>query len=153
VHRRPLLDLLARYGARYPEEGGCVARVRALVESRRDCFERACLPGHVTGSAWVLSPDRDRFLLTHHRKLQRWLQLGGHADGEGDVAAVALREAREESGIGRFAFLGAEAAGGPQPIDLDVHAIPARPGALERAKIVGGTGMRRPSRYGVKTPC
>jgi len=128
VHRRPLLELLARYGARHPQEGGCVARVRSLVESRPDCFERSCLPGHLTGSAWVLSPDRRRFLLTHHRKLGRWLQLGGHADGESDLAAVALREAREESGLERLAFLGEAGGAGPQPIDIDVHAIPARPG-------------------------
>jgi len=114
-------------------------RVRSLVTSRPDCFERSCLPGHLTGSAWVLSPDRRSFLLTHHRKLGRWLQLGGHADGESDLAAVALREAREESGLERFAFLGEPGAAMPQPIDhdvhampqpidLDVHAIPASPG-------------------------
>jgi 8-oxo-dGTP pyrophosphatase MutT (NUDIX family) len=76
----------------------------------------------------VLSADRRRFLLTHHRKLDRWLQLGGHADGESDPSAVALREAGEESGLGPFAFLGAQPGGCPLPLDLDVHAIPARPG-------------------------
>jgi 8-oxo-dGTP pyrophosphatase MutT (NUDIX family) len=127
VHRRPLLELLARYGERHPEERACVARVRALVESRPDCFLRTCLPGHITASAWILSPDHRRFLLTHHRKLDRWLQLGGHADGETEVAAVARREADEESGQGPFAFLGAcDPARGPLPVDVDVHAIPAR---------------------------
>jgi 8-oxo-dGTP pyrophosphatase MutT (NUDIX family) len=98
--------------------------VQRLVETRADCFERSCWAGHVTASAWVLSPDGRRFLLTHHRKLGRWLQLGGHADGDPDPAAAALREAREESGLVdlRFAF----AADAPVPIDLDVHAIPAR---------------------------
>ncbi len=103
-------------------------RIRALVEARPDCFERTCVPGHVTGSAWVFSADRRRFLLTHHRKLGRWLQLGGHADGDADVAAVALREAQEESGLGPFAFLVPPGPGPIAPIDLDVHAIPARPG-------------------------
>jgi 8-oxo-dGTP pyrophosphatase MutT (NUDIX family) len=128
VHRRPLLDLLALYAGRQPAERGCATRIRSLVEARPDCFERTCLPGHVTGSAWVLSADRRRFLLTHHRKLGRWLQLGGHADGESDLAAVALREAAEESGLGPFAFLGPPGPGPILPIDLDVHAIPARPG-------------------------
>jgi 8-oxo-dGTP pyrophosphatase MutT (NUDIX family) len=129
VHRRPLLALLGDYAARHPEERSSVARVRTLVEARPDCFERSCLPGHLTGSAWVLSADRRRFLLTHHRKLDRWLQLGGHADGETDLAAVALREAREESGLAGLAFLGPTGAGGrPIAIDLDVHAIPARGG-------------------------
>jgi 8-oxo-dGTP pyrophosphatase MutT (NUDIX family) len=128
VHRRPLLELLARYGARHPEEDARVARVRSLVESRPDCFERSCLPGHVTGSAWVLSADRRRFLLTHHRKLGRWLQLGGHADGDANVAAVALREASEESGLAALGFLAPGGAAAPVPVDLDVHEIPARPG-------------------------
>jgi 8-oxo-dGTP pyrophosphatase MutT (NUDIX family) len=124
VHRKPLLDLLARYRSAHPYEAACADRIRALVESQRDCFERSCLPGHVTASAWLLSHDGKRFLLTHHRKLNRWLQLGGHADGDGDVAAVALREAREESGLRDLRF--AYAADAPVPIDLDVHPIPAR---------------------------
>jgi len=129
MHRRPLLELLDRYGEHHPEEAGRVAAVRGLVESRPECFLRSCLPGHVTGSAWILSPDHRRFLLTHHRKLDRWLQLGGHADGEPRVAAVALREAEEESGQGPFAILSARHPGGVAlPIDVDVHAIPARPG-------------------------
>lgn len=126
MHRKPLLDLLARYRAAHPGEAACADRVRALVESQPDCFARSCVPGHVTASAWLLSPDGKRFLLTHHRKLNRWLQLGGHADGDGDVAAVALREAREESGLQDLRF--AYAADAPVPIDLDVHPIPARAG-------------------------
>ena len=69
-----------------------------------------------------MSPDHDRFLLTHHRKLDRWLQLGGHADGEPEVHRVALREATEESGMYGFELLH-----GPSPLmplDLDVHRIP-----------------------------
>jgi 8-oxo-dGTP pyrophosphatase MutT (NUDIX family) len=124
LHRRSVLELLDRYGALHPGETACVARVRELVEGHADCFERTCLPGHLTASAWILSADRRRFLLGHHRKLDRWLQLGGHADGERDLARVALREAREESGMRELAFV----AAGPElvPIDLDVHRIPAR---------------------------
>jgi 8-oxo-dGTP pyrophosphatase MutT (NUDIX family) len=129
VHRRPLLELLDRYAALHPDELACVARMRALVEARRDCFERTCLPGHVTASAWIVSPDRRRFLLAHHRKLDRWLQLGGHADGESDVRAVALREAREESGLDELAFV--PAGGLALPLDLDVHRIPPHDGEPE----------------------
>ncbi|MBW2229433.1 MAG: NUDIX hydrolase [Deltaproteobacteria bacterium] len=131
MHRRPLLRLLERYAAAHPEERSCVGRIRGLVESDPDCFLRRCGPGHITASAWILSPDRRRFLLTHHRKLGRWLQLGGHADGDADVLNVALREAREESGMTRFALVSPAWAGGgevPMPIDVDVHWIPARPG-------------------------
>ncbi len=114
-----------------------VGRVRGLVVSHEECFERTCLPGHVTASTWILSHDRRRFLLTRHRKLGRWLQLGGHADGDGDVLRVALREAREESGMQSFSLIDPEAGSSgpgrlpPVPIDVDVHRIPARPGEPE----------------------
>jgi len=123
VHRRPLLALLERYAEDHPGEVEVVGRVRELVESRGNCFERDCMPGHITASAWIVSHGHDRFLLTHHRKLDRWLQLGGHADGDPDVLAVALREAREESGMPDFEPL---LTGGELiPFDLDVHEIPA----------------------------
>jgi len=130
MHRRPLLELLARYRERHPDETDCVERIRELVRNHPDCFERTCLPGHVTASSWIVSADGRRFLLTHHRKLGRWLQLGGHADGDPDVAEVALREAREESGLHtlRFCSEAGVAAAAVLPIDVDVHAIPARPG-------------------------
>ena len=129
MHRKPLLDLLARYERQYPEERACLQRVGELVRNHPDCFERDCLPGHVTASTWIVSSDRKRFLLTHHRKLDRWLQLGGHADGDPDVHAVALREAREESGLQDLAWVAPPRDGtAPLPIDVDVHAIPARPG-------------------------
>lgn len=129
MHRKPLLDLLARYRARHPDEAACVDRVRSLVALHPDCFERTCEPGHVTGSALVLDAERRRVLLVHHRKLDRWLQPGGHADGQTDVASVALAEAREETGLEDLVFL--DDAGGPFPIDVDVHRIPARRGEPE----------------------
>ena len=84
-----------------------------------DCCERTLAVGHFTGSAWLVSADGERVLLTHHRKLDRWLQLGGHADGDGDLAAVALREAKEESGLSGLTLEGSI-------FDLDRHLIPAR---------------------------
>jgi len=122
--RRPLLESLAAYARRFPDETAVVARFRAFVAAHPDCFERSCAPGHVTGSAWLVSHDRTRFLLTHHRKLGRWLQLGGHSDGDPDTAAVALREASEESGIAGLALAAID--GRVQPLDLDAHEIPAR---------------------------
>ena len=100
-----------------------VERVGAFVRAHPDCFLRSCREGHITGSAWILSANHRHALLTHHRKLERWLQLGGHCDGEGDPRQVALREAREESGMSRFRFL--PDADDPLPLDLDVHPIPA----------------------------
>lgn len=129
MKRKPLLEMLERYRAVAPEEGDCVDRIVTLVRDNEDCFERTCAPGHITASSWILSSCRTRVLLTHHRKLGRWLQLGGHADGETEVLAVALREAREESGMHRFEVLsGSEPL---VPMDVDVHRIPARPGEPE----------------------
>lgn len=103
-----------------------MARVRSLVLAHPDCFERTCLPGHVTASAWILDASCEHFLLTHHAKLDRWLQLGGHADGDPRVEAVALREAREESGMEDFDWV--RTGGELLPVDVDVHDIPAAGG-------------------------
>jgi 8-oxo-dGTP pyrophosphatase MutT (NUDIX family) len=130
MHRRPLLEMLDRYLARFPAEREVVERIRRLVEEHADCFERDCRPGHVTASAWVTTPAGDRTLLVHHRKLDRWLQPGGHTDGDPDPAASALREAREESGLAALRLADAEAAA--TPLDLDVHVIPARYDAAGR---------------------
>ena len=121
MHRNKLLDLLERYAARHPDEvGETVARFARFVGRQRRCFERDCWDdGHVTGSAVVLDAAGTAMLMTHHAKLGKWLQLGGHADGEPDPLAVACREAAEESGLvvaPRF----------DDPVDLDIHVIPAR---------------------------
>ena len=96
-----------------------MARFDAFIDSYPDCFDRSCRVGHITGSAWILDRTGERVLLTHHRKLGRWLQPGGHCDGDPDTLAVALREAREESGLGVRAL-------DESIFDLDVHTIPAR---------------------------
>jgi 8-oxo-dGTP pyrophosphatase MutT (NUDIX family) len=123
MHRAPLLQMLGRYLERWPEDRPRIARVIEFVRAHEDCFERSCREGHVTGSAWILSPDHRCVLLTHHRKLGRWLQLGGHSDGDADLLRVALREAREESGMDGFRVLPEEPE--PVPLDVDVHVIPA----------------------------
>ncbi len=97
-------------------------RLAAFVAAQPAAFERSLPLGHVTASAWIVDPARTRALLTHHRKLGRWLQLGGHADGDPDLRRAALREAREESGLRSLRFVREGI------YDLDVHAIPARPG-------------------------
>jgi 8-oxo-dGTP pyrophosphatase MutT (NUDIX family) len=122
VHRQPVLALLRAHAA-HPldaHETAMTADTIAFVEAHADCLSRSCVPGHLTGSAWIVSADRTRTLLTHHLKLDKWLQLGGHADGDGDLLAVALREAREESGLTRVR------AGSSEIFDLDRHWIPPR---------------------------
>jgi 8-oxo-dGTP pyrophosphatase MutT (NUDIX family) len=124
MSRWPLLEMLARYRDAFPREADVADRITALVHEHADCFARTCRPGHITAAAWILSADRQRALLTHHRKLGRWLQLGGHTDGQWHVEEAALREAREESGFTRFEFVRID--GALLPFDLDVHEIPAR---------------------------
>ncbi len=124
MHRRPLLGMLEHYTTHYPGEVETVQRIERLVHTSADCFKRTCRPGHITGSAWVLSHDRRHCLLVHHRKLNRWLQPGGHADGQADIAEVALREVREESGLQDLELVGSEEH--LMPLDIDVHCIPAR---------------------------
>jgi len=118
IARARVLALLAEAGASAaPSE--TAALFREFAAAHPDCCERTCVPGHFTGSAWVVSADGERALLLHHRKLDIWVQPGGHADGEGELASVALREAEEETGLS-----GLRVEGGV--FDLDRHAIPAR---------------------------
>ena len=120
MHRQPLLDQLTVDAAKHPDEAATVGRFIDFVKAEADCVERSLSIGHVTGSAWIVNADGSQVLLTHHAKLDRWLQLGGHADGESDVLAVALKEAREESGLTDFKPVG------DGIFDLDIHPIPAR---------------------------
>jgi 8-oxo-dGTP pyrophosphatase MutT (NUDIX family) len=91
-----------------------------LLAENPGCFERTSFPAHFTGSALVVNADGSRVLLHHHRKLDRWLQFGGHCDGDEDILRVARREALEESGI-KGLIVASE-----RPFDLDIHEIPAR---------------------------
>ena len=119
MHRRKLLDSLEIYSSLYEEEADLIKRFNVFLEENVNCFDRQNRVGHVTGSAWLLCPDYQHVLLTHHKKLNRWLQLGGHSDGEPDTLSVAMREAREESGLLVKALENSI-------FDIDVHTIPQR---------------------------
>jgi 8-oxo-dGTP pyrophosphatase MutT (NUDIX family) len=89
----------------------------AFVAARSDAWSRSCVPGHFTASTLVVDASRKRVLLTLHRRLGRWLQLGGHIEpGDASVAAAALREATEESGIDHLDL-------DPAVVHLDVHPL------------------------------
>lgn len=126
MHRNHLRALLARYRDAWPDEHEIVARFESFVADHEDCLLRSCVPGHITSSAWILAPGENLALMTHHKKLGRWLQLGGHVDGEEQIEAACLREAQEESGMERFTFVPWSGPGELVPLDLDVHTIPAR---------------------------
>src|SRR5688572_13614039 len=91
-------------------------RVLSFIDAHDDALVRSCVPGHLTGSAFVVDPARARFLLVHQTTRRKWLQPGGHADGDANLAAVALREATEETGITGLRVV-------VPPIDIDVHLV------------------------------
>lgn len=119
MNRNDIRQLVTDYAMRFPDENDVVARFFGLIDEHERCFERDCWAGHITGSAWLLDRKRERVLLTHHKKLDRWLQLGGHSDGDPDAMRVAMREAEEESGLAVRIL-------DERVFDLDVHEIPAR---------------------------
>lgn len=121
MHRLELLTLLKQHRSRFMEESGFIARAISFIEAHEDCFKRELWPAHITGSAWVVNPDRSQVLMMHHRKHDQWFQPGGHADGDADILRVALRETAEESGIdGSDIKLIQESI-----FDVDIHTIPA----------------------------
>lgn len=117
--RQTLAAEFEAFAQQWPEQASTAREFARFLGSADDVFRRSHGFGHFTGSSWLVSADGQRVLLTHHRKLDRWLQLGGHADGEEDLARVALVEAEEESGLSGLVLEGGI-------FDLDRHLIPAR---------------------------
>ncbi|WP_141058327.1 NUDIX hydrolase [Stenotrophomonas rhizophila] len=111
---------LAAYAQRHPAHAALVDEFSTLLDDPENPFLRERLAGHFTGSTWLVSADGERVLLTHHRKLDRWLQLGGHADGDRNLARVALKEAEEESGLSGLVLEDGAL------FDIDKHWIPER---------------------------
>jgi len=121
-----ILRILHEHQPQDEKEHKDVTLIIELAKAHPDLLERSCRPGHVTGSALVIDPRLGKVLLHYHKRLVRWLQFGGHADGERDPASIALREATEESGLEGLAFFPESRC--PRPMDIDVHRIPAVPG-------------------------
>lgn len=117
-HLALAFDAFAAHDAQ--ADAATVVLFREFLRDCPDAFRRSCSYGHFTGSAWLASADGVRVLLTHHRKLNLWLQPGGHADGDMDLCRVALRESEEETGLRGLHIERAI-------YDLDRHLIPARP--------------------------
>jgi 8-oxo-dGTP pyrophosphatase MutT (NUDIX family) len=118
-----ILEWLAVFRAETDDEARHVDALRELLRSTTAPLSRSTFdPGHVTASAFIVNPDGSRLLLHHHRRLDRWLQMGGHVDAGESVIEAALREGREESGLEALELPAAV------PFDIDVHAIPAGKG-------------------------
>ncbi|MEL6537696.1 MAG: NUDIX hydrolase [Bacteroidota bacterium] len=115
------LALLEAYQPSHPEDAQFQQDIMAFVRKYPEDFHRrTTVEGHLTASAWIVNPDRTRFLLTHHAKLNRWLQLGGHIEEDATLQVAAMREAAEESGLSSIRLVSTAV------FDLDIHTIPAR---------------------------
>jgi len=102
------------------EEQHCRAMLDLLAGDVDPFSRETFAPGHITAGCFIVSGGQ--LLLHHHRRLDRWLQMGGHVDGDESALDAALREAREESGLGDLALVVDEI------FDVDVHFIPAGKG-------------------------
>ena len=112
-----LKDELLCYEPDNDDERHCKRRMLAFLEVPQ-CFERSLDKDHFTASSWLIDKSANKVLLMHHRKLDKWLQLGGHADGDSNLLRVAIKEAQEESGIQDI-----------KPVhkhifDIDIHDVP-----------------------------
>ncbi len=128
--------VLAEWGAPTAEQEALQGRYLEVLAARGDAMTRACRPDHLTASTLVLSADGASVLLTLHAKAQAWFQFGGHCeDHDATLAAAALREAREESGLGELVL-------DPVPVQLSEHAVPFCGGPLTPAE-AGGDPARQ----------
>ena len=120
MNRSTLKNQLQVYRTPYEEEADFISDFIDLTEDDL-AYTRERLEGHFTASAWIVNKKRTHTLLTLHRKLGRWLQLGGHADGNENLLEVAMTEAREESGLQTLKLVDSTI------FDIDKHIIPERP--------------------------
>lgn len=120
--RAGALALLAAHIPADDKEARDLHRIQSLIVAHPNIFSSSCGVGHITASAAIVELASRRTLLHYHKRLGRWLQVGGHLDGEADIAQAARREAREETGLPDLRFY--PVADLPVPIDIDVHCIP-----------------------------
>lgn len=119
MNRSLLIEQLEQYNSPFGDEMVFIKEFLSLLGSD-DCYKRSRLDGHVTSSAWITDRMRQHVLLLHHRKLDRWLQPGGHADGDEDLIRVSRKEVLEETGIENLEMVL------PGIFDVDIHVIPER---------------------------
>jgi 8-oxo-dGTP pyrophosphatase MutT (NUDIX family) len=116
-YRNYLYNKLENYNSSFIEENYYKLKMLDLLKNHPNPFERDC-PSHFTASAFLLNSDRSKFLLMHHRKLDKWFQPGGHCDGNENILEVSIKEAREESGINEIRAISEKI------YDIDIHLIP-----------------------------
>ena len=118
MNREELIFSLQRYHSAFAAERDFVPRFISLLRNFKNCYRRELTTGHITGSAWIVDEAGTQALLVKHKKLNRWLQPGGHADGQEDIRAVAMKEATEETGLRQLQLYHSGI------YDFDIHLIP-----------------------------
>lgn len=116
-----IITHLQNYDPENPSEKDFKHKMLQLLTNKKEkAFLRSAIDAHFTASAWIVSSDYKKALLLYHAKLNKWLQPGGHADGQTDLAQVAAKEACEETGLINLTM----------PLqsifDIDIHSIPAK---------------------------
>ncbi len=119
--RSALRDALLKYQPYNATEATFLPKFLELLEFS-NCYERSLLHAHITASSWVLNYDMTAVLMLHHAKLNRWLQPGGHADGDENLVRVAKKELMEETALKAFTLIEEKI------FDIDIHLIPERKG-------------------------
>lgn len=121
MNQNTVLTQLNHYQTNYSEEIDFQKDMIQFVQENADFHQRINLAGHLTASAWILSPDQKSILMIHHKKLNRWLQPGGHLEAQDDtLEAGARREAIEECGLTHLELFSEGI------FDLDIHPIPEK---------------------------
>lgn len=119
MNRLDFIEELKTYRTSYSEEEIMLIRMISFVEKHENCFERSLEIGHMTASCWVLNVQTSQVLLLFHKKLQKWLQPGGHCDGNQNIREVAEKELEEETGL-RIS------SDDLAIFDVDIHTIPQK---------------------------
>ncbi len=121
MNKQPILDLLENYQTSFSEEIDFHKQVIDFITQNDDFALRSNLTGQLTGSAWVVNKERTKALLIHHKKLNKWLQIGGHIeDSDQTIEETILREIKEESGLKTLKLLSSSI------YDIDIHTIPQK---------------------------
>lgn len=113
------IELIAAHAPVDERESSHKSAMLSFVQKHHNFYQRSLAAGHITGSAWIVNPVLTHTLMLHHKKLDRWLQPGGHVEADAEIAATALREAQEETGITSFKTISNAI------FDIDIHTIPA----------------------------
>lgn len=124
MHRKALIESILFYkSTKWCSQQDLVIADQFIefIKNHDRCFQRELESGHLTASCWLWNPEQDACLFTHHKKLQKWLQLGGHADGHTNLLEVAIGEAKEESGLDKITPISEHI------FDLSIHSIPENP--------------------------